>query len=270
MMSPTDQFTHLQNSRKTKALQVETFGQFQLHRENVLIKEKEWGRDKSIQLFQFFLTSRNRRALHKEQIADRLWEDIAGKSIDQTFKVTVHGINKVLEPNRERRSNPKYIIRQGITYQLSIADMWVDADMFEQYIRLANEQIHQNEDLARKAYSSAIDLYKGVYLPNRMYEDWSSAERERLQLLALGAMVTLAELFINENPMESIRLSQHALQIDNTWEDAYRIQMEAYFKKGNRPMAIKTFKLCEKILDAEFGISPLPETKQLMESIQSA
>ncbi len=269
-MSPTDQFTDLLNSRKTKVIQVDTFGQFQMRRDNVLLKEKEWGRDKSIQLFQFFLTSRNRRALHKEQIADRLWEDIAGKSIDQTFKVTLHGINKVLEPNRERRSDPKYVIRQGITYQLSIADMWVDADVFEQFIRIGNEQINQDEQLARQAYSSAIELYKGVYLPNRMYEDWSSAERERLQLLALGTMVTLAELLVEENPMESIRLSQQALQIDNTWEDAYRIQMNAYFKKGNRPMAIKTFKLCEKILDAEFGITPLPETKQLMQLIQSA
>lgn len=270
MISPKNKYIDLNNSKNTKAIQVETFGQFQLSRQLEVISDKEWGRDKSIQLFQFFLTSRNRRALHKEQIADRLWEDIAGKAIDQTFKVTLHGINKVLEPNREKRSDPKYVIRQGITYQLSVADIWIDADVFEQYIRIGNEQLNQNEQLARQAYSSAIELYKGVYLPNRMYEDWSSAERERLQLLALGTMVTLAELLVEENPMESIRLSQQALQIDNTWEDAYRIQMEAYFKKGNRPMAIKTFKLCEKILDAEFGITPLPETKQLMQLIQNA
>lgn len=270
MISPEDQLDILNNSRKTKAVQVETFGQFQLSRDNVLVKSKDWGRDKSIQLFQFFLTSRNRRALHKEQIADRLWEDIAGKAIDQTFKVSLHGINRALEPNREKRSEPKYLIRQGITYQLSVTDMWIDADVFEQYIRIGNEQLGVNSTLASQAYSSAIDLYGGVYLPNRMYEDWSSAERERLQLLALGAIVTLAELLVDQNPMESIRLSQQALQIDNTWEDAYRIQMQAYFNKGNRPMAIKTYKLCETILVEEFGIEPLPETKKLIKSIEGA
>ncbi len=33
-------------------------------------------------------------------------------------------------------------------------------------------------------------------------------------------------------------------------------------------MAIKTYKQCEKILDQEFGIQPLPETKSLLKKIQ--
>lgn len=270
MESPADQLNILTSSRKVKPICVETFGQFQLFRENELVKPKEWGRDKSIQLFQFFLTSRNRRALHKEQIADRLWDTIAGKAIDQTFKVSLHGINKVLEPDRQKRSDPKYLIRQGISYQLSISEMWIDADVFEQYIKIGNDQIDEDPVLAIQAYTEAIELYKGIYLPNRMYEDWSSAERERLQLLALGALVSLAEMLVNSKPMESIRLSQQALQLDNTWEDAYRIQMQAYFNKGNRPMALKTFKLCKDVLKSEFGIEPLPETKELLQVIESA
>lgn len=68
--------------------------------------------------------------------------------------------------------------------------------------------------------------------------------------------------------MESIRLTQQALQIDSTWEDAYRIQMEAYFAKGNRPMAIKTYQQCQRVLDQEFGIEPLPETQQMYRQIR--
>jgi DNA-binding SARP family transcriptional activator len=100
-----------------------------------------------------------------------------------------------------------------------------------------------------------------------MYEDWSSAERERLQVLALGVMTTLGELLTKENPLESIRLAQRALLIDNTWEDAYRIQMRAYLEKGNRPQAIKAYQQCEKVLDEEFGVAPLPETRRLWQEI---
>ena len=32
-------------------------------------------------------------------------------------------------------------------------------------------------------------------------------------------------------------------------------------------MAIKTFQQCKKILDAEFGIEPLPATKNLLKEI---
>jgi DNA-binding SARP family transcriptional activator len=44
--------------------------------------------------------------------------------------------------------------------------------------------------------------------------------------------------------------------------------MEAFYKKGNRPMAIKTYQVCEKVLSEEMGLKPLPETKKLYESIR--
>jgi len=72
---------------------------------------------------------------------------------------------------------------------------------------------------------------------------------------------------VEASPMESIRLCQQALLIENTWEDAYRLQMEAYLKKGNRPMAIKTFRQCAAVLEKEYGVKPLPETTALYQRI---
>lgn len=270
MSQAAEQLKSLLESNHKSEILIETFGQFNVYRNDELISPKEWGRDKTTQLLQFFITARNRRSLPKEQIADRIWEDIAGKSIDQTFKVALHGINKNLEPNRKSRTEPKYIIRQGTTYQINTKDMWLDVVVFEQLVKLGNEHLATNESISKDAYKHAIELYKGIYLPSRVYEDWSSSERERLQLLALGSIVTFAELIVEENPLESVRLSQEALQIDHAWEDAYRVQMEAYFNKGNRPMAIKTYQKCVDVLDEEFGIEPLPETKILLSKIKNA
>ena len=229
-----------------------------------MLSNKDWGRDKTIQLFQFLLTARHRRALHKEQIVDQLWEEI--DNANQTFKVAMHGINKTLEPNRKSRTPPKYIQRQGITYRLNLEEIWLDAAALEIYIKLGNEALLQTPSNAIQAYQKAIDLYKGIYLPNRLYEDWSSAERERIQLLVLNTIISLGELLVKKNPLESIRLAQEALLIDTTWEEAYRLQMEAYLQKGNRPMAIKTYRKCESVLEKEFGIAPLPETKTLLKN----
>ena len=77
----------------------------------------------------------------------------------------------------------------------------------------------------------------------------------------------MAELLLNENPVESIQITQQVLLVDVAWEEAYRVQMEAYLKKGNRPMSIKTYQVCEKVLKEEFGIKPLPETRKIYESI---
>lgn len=269
-MEAAERLDSLLQSKEDSEIHIETFGQFNVYRTGELIAPKEWGRDRTIQLLQFLITARNRRALPKEQIADRIWEDVAGKSIDQTFKVALHGINKNLEPNRKNRTDPKFMIRQGITYQMNLQDIWLDVNVFEQLVKLGNEQLDADDIISKEAYKHAIDIYKGVYLPSRIYEDWTSAERERLQLLALGAIIIYAELIVKENPLESVRLSQEALQIDHAWEDAYRVQMEAYFIKGNRPMAIKTYQKCEQVLEEEFGIEPLPETKSLLAKIKSA
>jgi DNA-binding SARP family transcriptional activator len=104
-------------------------------------------------------------------------------------------------------------------------------------------------------------------LPERRYEDWSSTERERLQVLALNLMTTLANLLVERNPLESIYLTQRVLTIDPIWEDAYRTQMQAYLTQGNRPMAVRTYQQCVKILEEELGLEPLPQTQELYTEI---
>lgn len=262
-----DEIDQILAKHDSASIKVFTFGRFEVWVGEKKLNSKDWGRDRSIQLFQFFLLARNRRALHKDQIVDKLWEDDLD---DQSFKVALHGINKALEPERKSHSETKYIIRVGHTYQLSMDNIWVDSIAFESLIKVGNKYINENPELSAKAFRKALDLHQGTFLPDRIYEDWSCDERERIQLLYLGTTNELAELIINENPSECIQLCQQALLIDVAWEEAYRIQMQAYFIKGNRPMAIKTYQVCEKVLQEELGIKPLPDTKKLYYKIVEA
>jgi two-component SAPR family response regulator len=259
------QLTDLQTFQENAQIRIQTLGNFCVWRNQQKIDSKEWGRDKTIQLLQYFVSNRQRNALHKEKIMDGLWEEWN----DRDFKVALHGINKALEPERASRTEPAYILRQGVSYQIDLEKVWVDVEALEKYVIIGNETFTVDNKIAKTAYKTAIDLYKGSYLPNRIYEDWTSEEREKTQLLILGAYITLAEILLDENPLESIRLAQKALAIDAAWEDAYRIQMKAYIVKGNRPQAIKTYMKCEIILEEEYGISPLPETKKLLKHIEA-
>jgi two-component SAPR family response regulator len=264
MSNALEQLQELQAFQKDAQIRIETLGHFFVWRNHEKIDSKEWARDKTIQLLQYLVSNRKRNALHKEKIMDGLWEDWN----DRDFKVALHGINKVLEPERLSRTESEYIIRQGVSYQIDLEKVWIDVEALEKYIIIGNEAFTIDNNIAKTAYKAAIDLYKGSYLPNRIFEDWTSEEREKTQLLILGAYITLAEILLQENPLESIRLAQNALAIDATWEDAYRIQMQAYILKGNRPQAIKTYMKCEVILEEEYGISPLPETKKLLKEIE--
>lgn len=258
------QLQELQTFQENAEIRIETLGNFCVWRNQQKVDHKEWARDKTIQLLQYLVSNRQRNALHKEKIMDGLWEDWN----DRDFKVALHGIHKVLEPERLSRTESEFIIRQGVSYQINLDKVWIDVEALEKYIIIGNEAFVDDKSISKKAYKEAIYLYKGTFLPNRIYEDWTSEEREKTQLLILGAYITLAEILLEENPLESIRLAQNALAIDATWEDAYRIQMQAYILKGNRPQAIKTYMKCEVILEEEYGISPLPETKKLLKEIE--
>ena len=254
------------NKYNQASLKVYTLGRFEVYKDGHKLSSKAFGRDKSVQLFQFFLMARNRKAMHREQIVDKLWEDDLD---EKAFKVALHGVNKALEPDRKSHAETMYFHRVGQTYQLDAEDVAVDSFVFEEIIALGNKYFVENPGFAKNAYRQAIDIHLGAFLPNRVYEDWSSDERERLQLMYLSTVMALAELLVKENPIECIQLCQEALLVDITWEDAYRIQMQAYLNKGNRPMAIKTFHICEKVLYDELGIKPLPETKALYNSLMA-
>jgi DNA-binding SARP family transcriptional activator len=259
-----EQISQILEKKETAHIKVQTLGGFEVWVNGKKLNSKDWGRDKSIQLFQFFLMARNRKALLKDTIVDKLWEDDLD---DQGFKVALHGVNKALEPDRKSHSDTNFLQRNGHTYQLNFEQIFIDSVAFEEMVSIGNQLVSKNEKEAKKVYRLALELYKGSFLPDRVYEDWSADERERLQLIYLNAAIELAELLIDENPIESIQIAQNALLVDVVWEDAYRIQMQAYLQKGNRPMAIKTYQVCEQVLKEEFGIKPLPETRKVYEGI---
>lgn len=257
-------------SKESAALSFYTLGTFTAIANGREITSKDWGRDKTIQLIQFFITSRHRKGLHKEQIIDRLWPEAGMDQGNRDFKIAHHGVNKALEPNRKSRDEAQFITRQGVTYQINEEKIWIDSEAFDQAIQIANHFQGKDDDTVMEALEFATALYKGSYLPNRIFEDWSSLERERLQLLAINAMISLGEMKLDSNPEESIRLAQEALLIDSTWEEAYRLQMMAYQMKGNRPQVIKTFEACKRVLEKEFGISPLPETVAVFDGVMQS
>ena len=53
---------------------------------------------------------------------DDLWED----GDDRDFKVALHGVNKVLEPERPSRTDPTYVVREGVSYQLDLDKIWIN------------------------------------------------------------------------------------------------------------------------------------------------
>lgn len=249
------------------ALRIQTLGGFRVWRAGVEIDAAAWQREKALHLLQFLITMR-RRSFHKEQIIDQLWPNIDPAAGDRDFKVALSAIHRALEPERAPRAEPRFVRRHGLAYELRLDQVWVDADAFESRVAAGSRAASHDAQAAIDHYRQAVELYAGDYLPERRYEDWTSAERERLQTLALSTMTTLADLLLARSPLESLRLCQRVLSIDAVWEDAYRVQMRAYQTQGNRPLALRTYQQCVEALQREFNVAPLPETRAVYEEIK--
>jgi DNA-binding SARP family transcriptional activator len=248
-------------------LRVQTLGGFRAWRDGSEVASTAWGREKALHLFQFLVTMRG-RYLHKEQIVDRMWPTLDWDTSNRDFRVALNAVYKALEPERKARSDSRFVQRNGLAYGLYMDRAWVDADAFESLVKAGNRAQPDDQDAAIEYYQAAVQLYEGDYLPERRYEDWASTEQERLQVLALGTMTALGKLLLERSPLESVRLTQRVLSEDPVWEDAYRVQMQAYQAQGNRPLALRTYQRCVQMLELEFGVGPLPETVELHEEIR--
>jgi DNA-binding SARP family transcriptional activator len=244
-------------------LRVQTLGSFKVWRGNEAIPANGWRRDSARQLFQIFLTYRN-SPLDRDQICEFLWPEADLATAHRNFKIALNTLYQVLEPERDPGSESAFIFRDGTTYALRPnIDIWLDA---EEFLRLRR----QTEKMDASQLQQAVELYRGDYLPESLYEGWLAEERERLASTFLESADRLSErLIAQEKYSDVIDLSQRVLARDNCWERAYRHLMLAYDQLGDRGQVGRTYQRCAQALRAELDVSPSPETQELYEKLTS-
>lgn len=250
-------------------LRIETLGQFKVWIGERQVEEKDWQRGKAKELLQLFST-RLYHLFPKEEIFQKLWPGLDEKSAARDFKVALNALNNALEPNRKARISPFFILREGTSYGFNAhAGIELDTVVFEEWISVGLEE--KKREKAIHCLLKGLALYKGDFLPERRYEDWCLNEKERLQVLYLRSAEKLAQLYVRiEDYEQAIYWCERILEKEPTWEEAYRLLMFCYYRKNNRPFALKWYQKCCEILEDELGVSPLEPTRHMYEMIIEA
>ncbi|MGB8648699.1 MAG: tetratricopeptide repeat protein [Anaerolineae bacterium] len=247
-------------------LRVQTFGAWRVWRGEQEVTEHEWHRRKAKQLFQLLVTHRG-RLLPRDEILDLLWRDDAPDTATRDFKVALNALNKALEPARPGDGVPAFITREDSAYGLrETADVWIDADDFTHLIARA-EASTPEESLA--LYRQALALYQDDYLQaDARYEEWASAERERLLGLYLRTADRLAQQLLERgNYDECLGWCEKLLARDRCWEHAYRLLMRAYAQRGDRAQACQVFERCTRVLRLDLDVAPSPATVEVFKQV---
>lgn len=250
-------------------LRIHTLGTFRVVRGETEIEPRDWQRDKARQLFQLLLTQRG-QWLQRDEIVERLWPVLSPEAALRDFKVALNALNRAVEPGHIADAPFVFIVRDGLSYRLRPeADLWLDAKEFEDEcaagLRLADRGAG---DEAILHLQSALKLYAGNYLPDALYDDWASGERERLLSLFLRAADRLAGMLVESGHYPQVQeICGRILGYDPCWERAYRWLMLAHARQGDRTLALRTYKRCTNTLQSELGIDPTPATTALYKRI---
>lgn len=251
-------------------LRVQTLGGFRAWRGAAEIEQRDWQRDKARQLVQVLLAARG-RPLQRDEICDRLWPDSAPDVAQRDFKVALNALYKALEPARRAESPSAYVARDGSAYRLRPeADLWHDARVFEDGCAAAQRLYDDGQHSAAiTQWQSALALYRGDFVPDAVYDDWATGERDRLQQLFLRNADDLAGALLDAGRTdEAIAASRLILERDPCWEPAYRVQMRALVRQGNRPQALRVYSRCVAALRDDLGLEPEPATTALYRQIR--
>ena len=242
-------------------LRVQTLGAFSVWRGERQVQDHEWQRRKARQLFQLFITQRG-KMLQREEIFELLWRKETPDAVARDFRVTLNALNRALEPERSSDDAPSFIVRDGNACGLRAgADLWIDADEFTRLIACADKSAG---DDALDLYRRALALYHGDFLPEVRYDDWASAERERLLALYLRAADRLAQESLNRgDDVECLTWCERVLARDPCWEHASRMLMRVYAQRGDRVQVCRVFERCVSVLKEEADLKPSPATVEL-------
>src|SRR5258707_4167330 len=171
-----------------------------------------------------------------------------------------------------------YVLLDHDTLMFLRESIRIDADIYESSAktlqanmgnRSAKEQAGQEDVLLLDEFDQVLALYKGDYLPEDLYEDWSQRKRDRLRRIHSWLLENAAELALaNGQSMRAVEYYQALLERNPADEQTRRQLMLTYARMGRRSQALNQYLLLRKALREELRANPLPETNELFRHIQ--
>lgn len=204
----------------------------------------------------------------RQVILGALWPDSEEPRGSHALSSMLHGLHGTLGDALD--GEPPIVHRSGACQLNMEAGVSVDTAHFNALVRTADAHLRAgNAEAAMAGFSAAVELYRGdVYACDDLR---AVVERERLRALHLSLLSRLADQhFEHHRYVEALHYAGRLLAADPCREDAHRLVMRCHVRRGERAQALRQYRICAQILDAEFGVRPEPLTDALFERIRLA
>lgn len=250
---------------KSCVLKVYCLGPFRVYQNGQLVEK--WNGNKCRSLLKYLVIHRERPVL-SEVLMDLLWAEADPDTARKNLHQAIFNLRQTL-----RNSCPdiSYILLGDSSYYLNPElEVYLDSETFIQHYQNGHRLESQGYlPQAMKEYKLADSLYKGEFLAEDLYEDWTTIHRANLKETRLDLLDRLSQFYFKQEQLTlCMEFCHKLLAEDNCWEDAHRRLMHCYIRQGQRHLALRQYNLCVEMLKQELAVPPMPATVKLYRQIQ--
>jgi DNA-binding SARP family transcriptional activator len=242
-------------------IQIFLLGRFEVARAGRLLRAQDWTRRKAAGLLQRLAYERR---MVKEQAIEFLWPESEVTSGSNNLYRALYSLRQTLDTFLGSGAAEEVMSYEDGVLRLRDG-VWVDASEFEHLCEVVpGEQPEQRTARLKEA----LALYRGDFLPDERYEEWTLLPREALVRRHREASLTLAEHNLERHDYAEVTgLLSPLLSRDRADEPVHRELMRAYALSGRRHEALRQYQACVDALASELDAPPSPETMALYSQI---
>jgi DNA-binding SARP family transcriptional activator len=205
-------------------------------------------------LFFFFV---DRPLVTRDEVFATFWPDLSVKEATNVFHVTKRKISERLDHELTSYNSGFYIPSGQMQVYYDSVDF---LESIEQASTMSDEE-------ATKKYRHAIDLYRGDFLSGLKME-WAIERRQALKGAYAQALIALGRIRKSQgHNEEALGYFLRALHETPEREDIHREVMSLYAAMGRNEDAKAQYRRLAAELEADLGITPSRESRELYESI---
>lgn len=243
-----------------RALDIRTFGQFEVRRAGMLLTQDTNRSQKMWDLFKYLLTNRS-RTVSPESLIEVLWPEEDFEDAKGALRTLVYRLRKTLSLEGELKDG---ITSVGGGYMFALCDgCFLDSAEFE---RLSAEgRMSGNTELL----SRAVSLYLGDYLSDATYIEWAIAKRSYYRRMFIETVSELVSLYRKDGRLkEADQACEQALLIEPLDEHLNLKYLELLMLTGQYSRAQEHYTQFTARLYREMGIRPSPSLKNIYDMIK--
>jgi DNA-binding SARP family transcriptional activator len=224
------------------------------------------GRSRSVNELCRYLIAHRGQLTPRDQLLELLWPDAPSDRGLHRLHVAISLLRKVVD---EPHSSDSCIHLDGDAYALIPGSVDTDCELFDTHFLRARACLGQRDSGgAAAAFLDALTLYRGDYLADEPYEEWTHQARAHFAERRMTAMMFLCERASQARELEAVvDYATQILNVDSLQERAHRHLMRAQYMMGQRGCAIRQYNACRLVLVRELGAQPSQLTQRLNAAI---